>query len=129
FADAVLQRIILTADEIAGHHCKIGAQVIRHLYRTPHFFARHEVADVNVAELHNSHSVQSFRQTFHRHVHALDFVLQTPVCKAVGGSDKWHTAGEIRCITKEIAPRWIECSLFRGEERCARARNPTYDSH
>src|SRR5205823_10631287 len=103
--------------------------VIRHLHRPSYFFARHEVADVNVTELHNFHSVQNFGQTFNRHVHALYHVLQAPGCKAVSGSDKWQTAGEIRSITKKAAARRIEPNLFRGEERCARSGNPAYDSH
>src|SRR2546430_5934149 len=60
FGDTVFQRIVLAADEISGNNREIGAEIIREAHGAPYFLTRHEVADVNVAELRYFKTFQAF---------------------------------------------------------------------
>ena len=60
FGDTVFQRIVLAADEISGNNREIGAEIIREAHGAPYFLTRHEVADVNVAELRYFETIQCF---------------------------------------------------------------------
>ena len=91
--DAIGDRVTAPGDEITGDHGKIGAEFIGHIHGAAHLRAGHVTAEVNIADLHNLHAVESGRQIGQWNLDAADLVVKAFGSETVHSTEERSGAG------------------------------------
>src|SRR5713101_2374730 len=103
FVDAIGNGIAGAGDEIASDDGQVGAEIIGHIHSTAHLCAGHVAAEVNVADLHDLHAVESGRQIGQGNLDAADLVVEALSSEAIHGAEEWSSAGSGRGGAEKVA--------------------------
>ena len=111
FLDAIGDRIAASRDEIAGDDGKVGAETIGHIHGATHLSGRHIAAEVNIADLHDLHAVESGRKIGDRYLNTTDLIVQAFGGETIHGAKKWSGACGSRSGAKKVAAAGIRNGL------------------
>src|SRR5438067_531935 len=103
FIDAIGDRIAASSDEIASNDSEVGAKIVGHIYGATHLCARHVTAEVNIADLHDLHSVESGRQIGQGNLDATNLIIQALRSETIHGTQEGGGAGSSRGRAEKVA--------------------------
>src|SRR5258706_7666506 len=88
FFHAISDGIARAGDEIASDDGKVSAEIVGHIHGAAHLCAGHITTEVNVADLHNLHAIESGRQIGHRNLDAADLIVEALCGETVHGTEE-----------------------------------------
>src|SRR5258706_3425609 len=88
FFHAISDGIARAGDEIASDDGKVSAEIVGYIHGAAHLCAGHITTEVNVADLHNLHAIESGRQIGQRNLDAADLIVEALCGETVHGTEE-----------------------------------------
>src|SRR5438445_4061480 len=114
FIDAIGDGVAHSGNEVAGDNGKVCTEVIGHIHGATHLSAGHVAAEVNIADLHNFHAIESRRQVGQGNFDSADLIVEAFGCEAVHSGKEWGRAGGSCGRTEKVAATGINKGLGGG---------------
>ena len=114
--DTVLQGVVLAGDEITGQHDEIGLHGIDHVDGTPDRRTGHEVADVEIAHVHDAQAIQTGWEMCQGNVDGNDAIPQPSHRGAIHHRQEGQPARQIRGVAEDRMPSRIDVHRLHGWE-------------
>src|SRR6185503_3132224 len=99
------QRVAPTGYEVSSDHGDMRIKLIGNQYRTADFMEGHEIADVDVAELKDTHAIQSARQVGERNLNVFDFEMEPLTSVTIDGSGERGCSHNRSCLSEHRSAR------------------------
>ena len=120
FLDAIGDWVACSGDEISGDQREIGTQIVGHIDGAADLQARHEAAQMNVADLHNLHALKRGRQIGKWDFDFAYLIVEPLRCEAIDRGKKRRSTGKRGGRLEKITARGIGDEFHRGRRRRVR---------
>src|SRR5260370_1106888 len=107
FVDAIGDGITHSGNEVTSDNSKVCAEFIGHIHGAAYLSAGHVATEVNVADLHDFHAIESGRQVGHGNFDAAHLIVKALGREAVHRSEKRSGTSGGRSGTEKETGGWI----------------------